>query len=316
MSKIKILAPVNSYKAMKLQAEAGADEVYVGFTSQPLAKSKGLFNARNESYADVKHQTQVSSEDELRQIVDFAHSCGIKVHYCANVPALREPLKEHYLRYVEIGISAGVDSIIVGCVGAIIFLREVGIKIPITAGSFLHTFNTEQIDFLKELGVSRVILPQDLTISEIKQLVSAAQERNIEVEVFGHLGAGNICGRCMMFHSTVTHELPCGCRCAYTVSGPEHKVNKYLFFGSHKDCGICSLPHLIDAGVYAIKLIGREIEPEIMSNITRIYRYVIDALYNGKTINDILREFSSQPWWHSVWVPLYCEQKSCKYIYL
>ena len=52
MSKIKLLAPINSYKAIRLQADAGADEVYVGLTSRPIAKNMILFNTRHEQHAD------------------------------------------------------------------------------------------------------------------------------------------------------------------------------------------------------------------------------------------------------------------------
>lgn len=312
---MKLKVPVNSYYSASIQIEAGANSIYLGLDSPDLKKLTFSGRGKQSPYSD---RVQVK-EDELKDIIKLAHDKGVEVDYAANIPIIvneygdwdyKGKLEEEYRHYIEKGIEAGVDSIIIGDIAGIMMVKEkMRVEIPIVGSTFLVTLNISQLKFLEELGVERVTLPCHVTLSEVKEF---ARLKHPKIEVFGCFGCSFLDGLCSLIHSA-GEEINLGipCRAKYRVNAPSGTVENLPFLDTGQDCSICKLDELLECGIYSLKIIGRDMNPNFISIITKIYRQSIDAIKKGSTIEEVKKDVISRvPWWH----PIFCQAKRCKFI--
>jgi len=310
MIKPRIKAPVNSYESCKLQIKAGAGEIYVGYLSDRIKKLS--FSGRGkESYNKTK--THVNY-DEFKKIVKLAHEHGVIVEFAANMPMIGDDpdggtkFQEYFLEYIQGAILAGVDRLIVGDLGNIIYLRKKGIKLPITASVFLATINSEQGLLLKDLGVDKLCLPHHLTFDEIK---SIKEVTGLDVEIFAHFGCSFIESTCSLYHHAneeINFGLPC--RGIYYLDKTDESTT---ILDTGEDCALCALPEIIDAGVTSIKIVGREMDYKLTSTITFIYNYALSSLERGEKMDNIMSHIKER-FDFDFWEKGFCDTERCKYI--
>jgi putative protease len=145
----------------------------------------------------------------------------------------------------------------------------------------------ECIRAAEELGIERVVLARELSISEIREI---HRQTDVELEVFVH---GALCvaysGQCLTSESLGGRSANRGqcaqaCRLPYDLVCDGEDVDladvKYLL--SPQDLAAYALvPELIEAGVSSFKIEGRLKTPEYVANITRQYRRALDAAAAG-----------------------------------
>jgi len=308
-NKMMLLAPTRSLEITKMQIKAGADEVYLGLSNKKYATFS--FNGRFKEMDSVS--AQVKDEEELKKIVEVCHNNGVKVNYAANVHHIAPELEDEYLEYVKKGVSAGVDYLIISNIGLVKLVRKANIDLPIVMGAFALIPNVEHVRMLRDIGVKRVVLPHAVKLEELRDFCKID---GIEVEVFGFIGGGNNCGRCMLLHSPNKKEIAAGCRAGYTVESSDgKKFEQELFLDAAADCALCNIPDLINIGVDVIKIIGRESAmPSFTSKVVNLFRKAIDGSYEGKDIEDIKEKFSrEEEMWNINWKPRFCEKGRCKF---
>lgn len=302
---MKVMSPVSSFDTCKLQVQAGADEIYVGVDDDTFQNIG--FSGRGRYNFEGKRVNP--SFDELKEIVKFAHSNNVIVNFAANTVfksnSVDDKFQKAYLNYVDMGVQAGVDHIIVGDLGNLILLNEQGIKIPLVASVFLAAFNSETIDFLKSWGVFRVVLPHHLRLEEINELKKMT---NIELEIFAGVGCSNIDGRCGFLHNSGENlKLGIPCKAKYTMkNGYQDSI-----LDATLDCLLCSMSNLYDIGVDVIKIIGRDQNIAFTSAMTKIHKDLIIRISQGERIDklDIDKYLEQIPWWKNE----FCEKSKCKY---
>ena len=303
--KTKIKAPVNSLVSAKAQITAGADEIYLSYSSDDLTNLS--FSGRGKrSYNGINTQMEFS---EFKDIIELAHKNDIKVYLAANVPMCgtdidgKEVFRKEYYKYVKKAIDVGIDCVIVGDLGNIIYLKEVGIDIPIEASVFLGTLNRYGVKFLEKVGVSRICLPHHISENELKSIKSST---NVEIEVFCHFGCSFIESTCSLYHHA-SEELNIGipCRAIYECKGKEVNI-----LDAGEDCSICNISKFVNIGVDSIKIIGRELDYKVTSSITKIYRYILDNMDND---NFLLSDFIENSYMGRFIRENFCSQNRCKY---
>ena len=300
---LRIMAPVASYEGAKLQVQAGADEIYLGLDNP---------NFKNLNFSGRGKGANVSTVKELKKIVKFCHENNVSVNYAANIPFMVDDFEDLFIEHVELGVSSEVDGLILGELGSILLVNEHNFDIPLIAGVFNNVFNVEHVKLLKNLGVSRVILPHKLTLNEMKEIINTIDD--IEYEVFGHFGCSNINGRCLLIHAWGENvNLGLVCRAKYNVYANSAIHNNVCILDAGTDCTICSLHDLANIGVNVIKIVGRDKDPFFTSTITRVYREFIDNIYSNKikrTPVSLNRDkiLKREPWWS-----YFCDDNRCKY---
>ena len=286
--KVELLAPAGSREAFIGAVNAGADAVYLGGER---------FGAR--AYADN------FSDQEIVRAIEEAHIFGRKVYLTANILTRETELKE-LVDFVSRMYSAGLDGVIVQDLGVLDALGWACPGLPLHASTQLSVTSSESVQFLRRLGVTRVVPARELSLKEIEQLRredAAVNGKPIEIESFIH---GAMCysysGRCLMSSFLGGRSGNRG-RCAGTCRLPARILDeqgrpvgpdarkKEVYPLSMKDmCVLQILPELIDAGICSFKIEGRMKKPVYAAGVTAIYRKYIDRCYAWT------REGRKTPW--------------------
>ena len=195
---------------------------------------------------------------------------------------INEALYEYLLPYYK----RGLDAVIVQDFGVISYIREHFPDLPIHTSTQMTITGVEGAKLLKNLGVERVVLARELSISEMKKIKDEAQ---VELEAFVH---GALCysfsGQCL-FSSVLGGRSGNRGRCAQPCRLPyavldenkkEYKKESYVL--SLKDlCGIEYLQKLREAGVYSLKIEGRMKQASYAAGVISFYRKYIDLCYEN-----------------------------------
>ena len=270
---VELLSPVGSKESLLASIENGADAVYLGGK---------LFNAR-------KYATNFD-DDELKEVVTYAHLRGVKVYVVVNIILRDDELREA-IDYIINLYNIDVDALIIQDLGLLRTIKAILPDFEVHGSTQMSINNFMGAAFLKELGFSRVVLARELSIAEIGEINKKA---DVELEIFIH---GALCvsysGQCLMsslIGGRSGNRGTCAqpCRMKYTIV--DTKNNKSLnrnFDEKHilslKDLNaIEDLEEIIDAGVVSLKVEGRMKKPEYVATIIDKYRKAIDGLESSE----------------------------------
>ena len=270
----ELLAPAGDEESLRAAVAAGADAVYFGL--------RGGFNAR--ARADN------FAVDELPRTFDFLRRKGVKGFVTFNTLVFdRElPVAEQALAAIA---RAGADAILVQDLGAARLARAVCPELPLHASTQMTVSSAEGAAIARELGVTRIVLPRELSIDEIRTLAAGT---DLELECFVH---GALCvswsGQCLtsealQHRSANRGQCAQSCRLPYELilDGRRETARgqadlNYLL--SPRDLAAYDLlPQLIDAGVSCFKIEGRMKGPEYVANVVEKYRRALDAACSGR----------------------------------
>ena len=262
-SKIELLSPAKDLQTAKTAILAGADAVYIGFLKFGARKQAG------------------NSLDDIKALVEFADLYRVKVYVTLNTIYRDDELPE-VIKTINQLYEIGVSAIIIQDMA---LLNSDLPPIPLYASTQCHNNTLEKVKFLESMGISRVILPREFSLKEIKNIT---ENTNIEVETFIH---GALCvsysGQCYMSYSIGGRSANRGecaqpCRKKYSLVDSDGKIlakDKYLL--SLKDLNLSNhIKELILAGVTSFKIEGRLKDENYVKNVTAYYRRKIDEVLN------------------------------------
>ncbi len=262
MKKIELLAPAGDEEALKAAIMAGANAVYMGGSRFGARAFAGNFE-----------------DDKLIDAVDYAHQMGVKIYITANTIIKDEEIGD-FLNYIDFLYEIGVDAVILQDLGMIDIISKRIPDLELHASTQMTASTAQDVLFLKELGVSRVVLSRELSYDEISAIKA---ETKVEVEAFVH---GALCvsysGKCLFSSMNGMRSGNRGmcaqpCREPYkaTVENKPLLDKEYVF--STKDLNTLDiLEDLIDAGIDSLKIEGRMKRSEYVFAVTSAYRQAID----------------------------------------
>jgi putative protease len=256
ISKPELLAPAGNIETFYAVLRAGADAVY-------LAGNR--FGAR--AYADN------FSEEEIIGCLRYAHLLGKKIYLTVNTLIKNEELDD-VARFIEPLYKAGLDGVIVQDLGLLSLFGRRFPELDLHASTQLSVTGKDATEYLKKLGVTRVVPARELSLDEVKEI----KDTGVEVECFIH---GAMCysysGQCL-FSSVIGGRSGNRGRCAQPCRLPystSYKNDCYpLSLKDMMTVGI--IDRLIDAGIDSFKIEGRMKKPEYAAGVTSIYRKYID----------------------------------------
>lgn len=285
---VELLSPARDFAALSAAISNGADSVYVGIEG---------CNMR----ANVKNFTIQNLKDAVKQ----CHDVDKKIYVCTNTIMKNNDID--YLKEIIPSLySYNVDALIISDLGALKIARENNIDVHMSVQGNISNF--ESLNLLEELGVKRVVLSRELSISEIKEIKT---NTNLEIEAFVH---GAMCvavsGRCFLSSSLYGKSANCGeclqpCRKEWKLTSEDGDVFELVQNenGTHilspKDlCTIEYIPELIESGIDAFKIEGRARPADYVATVTKTYREAIDNYNNGnwefnqKWLNELKKVFN------------------------
>ncbi|WP_338964428.1 U32 family peptidase [Fusobacterium nucleatum] len=260
---MKIVAPAGNMERFYSAISATADEIYLGL--------KGFGARRNAENFTV---------EELKQAIDYAHLRGSRIFLTLNTIMTNREIELLYPVLKDL-YNYGLDAIIVQDIGYAEYLHKNFPSIEIHGSTQMTVANYYEINYLKELGFKRIVLPRELSFEEIKEI---RKYTDMELEVFV---SGSLCisfsGNCYMssfIGGRSGNRGMCAqpCRKEYKTSCGEKS-----YFLSPKDqlYGLDEIKKLQEIGVESIKVEGR------MKDISYVYETVS---YFRNLINGIDKE--------------------------
>ena len=260
---MKIVAPAGNMERFYSAISATADEIYLGL--------KGFGARRNAENFTV---------EELKKAIDYAHLRGSRIFLTLNTIMTNREIELLYTTLKDL-YNYGLDAIIVQDLGYAEYLHRNFPSIEIHGSTQMTVANYYEINYLKELGFKRIVLPRELSFEEIKEI---RKNTDIELEVFV---SGSLCisfsGNCYMssfIGGRSGNRGMCAqpCRKEYKTSCGEKS-----YFLSPKDqlYGLDEIKKLQEIGVESIKVEGR------MKDISYVYETVS---YFRNLINGIDKE--------------------------
>jgi putative protease len=266
LEKPELLAPAGGMEALFAAVENGADAVYLGARA---------FSARG--YASN------FSDEELEKAIDYAHLRGVKVYVTVNT-LLKEDEMENALLLFSRLREIGADAVIVQDLGLISLAREYFPDLPLHASTQMTLHNSEGTEFVKDLGVKRVVLSRETSLEDIEKI---KEKSGIGIEIFIH---GALCisysGQCLLSSLIGGRSGNRGycaqpCRKKYRLyCGKKQIKTEGSYLLSPKDLNISSgIGALIEARIDSFKIEGRMKRPEYVAGVVRIYRRLIDRYF-------------------------------------
>lgn len=293
----ELVCPAGSLPALKAAVDNGADTVYLGL--------KNATNARN--FAGLNFDDKTATQG-----IRYAHDRGRKILMAINTYAQGADISR-WKRAVDEAAGLGVDAVILADMGLLDYAAKhhPDLRLHLSVqGSATHY---EAINLARELfGIRRAVLPRVLTLEQVKHVI-ANTDAEIEVFGFGSLCV-MVEGRCLL-SSYATGESPnthgvCSparfVRWEHGAKSLNARLNHILIDQYAKDepagyptlCKgrflvgndtyyaleeptslnvLAMLPELIDIGVAAIKIEGRQRSPAYVAQVTRALREALDA---------------------------------------
>jgi putative protease len=290
--KPQLVCPAGSLRALQQAVDAGADAVYLGL--------KDATNARN--FAGLNF-----SAEQVREGLRYAQSRGRQVLLALNTYAdARDDTP--WRAAVDQAAELGADALIVADTAVLAHARRSHPQLRLHLSVQASATSYEAIEFYRErYGIQRAVLPRVLTLGQVQQVVS---HTTVEIEVFG-FGSLCVMveGRCAL-SSYATGQSPnnagvCSPPSAVQWNERQGSVEARLGgvlidrYGAEEPRGyptLCKgrfdvqgrrdyaleeptslntlalLPQLIEAGVRAIKIEGRQRSPAYVAGVTRVWR--------------------------------------------
>ena len=307
----ELVCPAGSLPALKAAIDHGADAVYIGL--------KNDTNARN--FAGLNFDA-ISA----RAGIEYAHQRQRKVFMAINTYAQGVDISR-WTRAVDEAAGLGVDAVILADIGLMRYAarRHPNLRLHMSVQSSATTY--EAINLAQELfGVRRAVLPRVLTLDQVRHVI---EHTTVDIEVFG-FGSLCVMveGRCLL-SSYATGESPNThgvCSPAKFVRWEDHKtsldarlngilIDRYLpsepagyptlckgrfevedqtYYALEEPTSlnvVSMLPQIIDMGVSAIKVEGRQRSPAYVAQVTQTLREALDAAANTA------EHFSVKPAW-------------------
>ncbi|MGM0594177.1 MAG: ubiquinone anaerobic biosynthesis protein UbiU [Pseudomonadota bacterium] len=296
-NRVELVCPAGSFPALRQAVDNGANTVYMGF--------RDATNARN--FPGLNFDDRAA-----RQGIEYAHSRGAKVLLALNT----YPQPHNWSLWtaaVDKAAELGIDALILADTGLMRYAAKNHPDLRLHLSVQGSATSGDAINFYREqFNIQRVVLPRVLSLSQVKRVIA---DTDVEVEVFafGSLCV-MVEGRCYL-SSYVTGESPntCGAcspaksvRWEETPSGRNVRLGEVLIdrYGENESAGypvICKgrflvngkldyaieeptslsvldiLPQLVESGISAIKVEGRQRSPAYVGQVTKVLRQALDA---------------------------------------
>jgi putative protease len=267
----ELLAPAGDREALRAAVANGADAVYFGLTG---------FNAR----ARAANFTPA----ELPDVMRFLHGRNVRGFVALNTLVFSDelPAAAELLRACA---AAGVDAVIVQDLGLVRLARRLAPTLPVHASTQMTLTEPRGIDFVRRLGVERVVLARELSLDDIRKVTAAT---DVPVEVFVH---GALCvaysGQCLTSEALGGRSANRGqcaqaCRLPYemVVDGAVRDLGDRAYLLSPQDLAAYDrIAPLVEAGVVSFKIEGRLKGGPYVAATTQTYRQAIDAATGGQS---------------------------------
>lgn len=287
------MAPAGDRPSFLAGVAAGADAIYLGlkhFSARMQAKNFGL--------------------GELSALTDYAHERGVRVYVAMNVLLKPDDARAAGGLMERLARMVNPDALIVQDLGLLGLARQAGFKGELHISTLANATHPAALAVAKDMGASRVVLPRELDLDEVK-LMAGACPQGLGLEIFVH---GALChcvsGRCWWSSffggkSGLRGRCVQPCRRLYRQGGPKGKPER-LFSCQDLSLDVLTKPLLDVPQVTSWKIEGRKKGPHYVYYVVTAYRMLRDDPGNAETRKaafSLLEQALGRPGTHGVFLP-------------
>lgn len=259
----ELVAPAGSPAAFLAGLKAGADAFYLGV---------GRLNAR------ARAQNFLLAD--LERIIAVARENGRKVYLALNI-LMEDGELEGFLKALEHAEACGVSGVIIQDLGVLYLVRKYfpGLRVHASTQMFLH--NSLHIEALARRGISRVILPRELRLEEIR-LIRARTSAELEVFIHGALcfSFSGLCLASSLVFGQSGNRGTCKQPCRFAFEGG---LSRHPFAMRDLEGRSC-LEALLRTGIDSLKIEGRLRNTDYVVETVAYYRECLDAFAAGNPL--------------------------------
>ena len=284
---MELLAPAGNFDKLITAVHFGADAVYFAGKMYGLRAFAGNFE-----------------DDEIVKAMEYLHQHGKKGYVTLNIVANDSDFK-NIDQFLELLVRAKVDGVIVSDTGMIFYMRKNFSSLNVHVSTQANVNNCYSAKFYADMGVTRIVLARELSISQIKEISKAVGDK-VELEAFVH---GAMCisysGRCLLSNYMTGRDSNRGacvqaCRWNYTIREvnkseeyPIEEDERGTYILNSKDlCMIKHLKELEDAGICSLKIEGRMKSDYYVASVVNAYRRALDNKNDLQTLETELEKTS------------------------
>jgi putative protease len=250
---------------MRAAVANGANAVYFGLDQ---------FNARHRATNFRLH--------ELPAIMQYLHDHNVRGFLTFNTLIFSDELPAA-VEYIQAIASAGVDAVIVQDLGLAKLIHAMAPTLRIHGSTQMTLTESRGIEFVRQLGVQRVVLARELSIPDIQRITTAT---DMPLEVFVH---GALCvaysGQCLTSESLGGRSANRGqcaqaCRLPYelVVDGETRDLGEKAYLLSPQDLAAYDLiDELTQLGIASFKIEGRLKSAHYVAATTQTYRAALES---------------------------------------
>ena len=306
---MKIVAPISSVQEVEMLVHSGADELYCGVTTPEWEEHFGgrwWMNRRSPSGANL------TSWEEIKDVTQLAHERCVPVYVTLNAPFYTPEGIAYLLRLTERLVGElGMDGFIVSDLNLLMQLNREKIPSKLHLSSLGGCVNSRAADYYHSLGVTRIILPRQLRLSEIGRLIRGTRSE-LEFEVFalndgcyfeeGLCHANHAFGPlCLMDWKVESFGDRGNSFSPDQVRERLDELEEYLWYQNNcgssfqsgglpnGPCSLCWFGYFRDWGVAAVKIAGREASFHRKMGSVQLVKTVVDEVGGGLRPGDVAR---------------------------
>ncbi len=298
LKKPELLVPAGGFEKLKVGLLYGADAFYMGLPSFSMRSRENDFN-----------------EESFLEGVSLIRKAGKKFYVTVNIYPRGnkvDAFKKH-LKFLREKVKP--DALILADPGVFELVKEYYPEAVIHISVQANVLNYRAVSFWEKQGASRIILPRELMLSEIKEIHEKVPK--MELEFFVH---GAICmaysGRCLLSNYMTGRDSNQGicahsCRWKYKLYEGrelylEEEMRQGAFLPIEEDShgtyimnskDMCLLPYLkelVEAGICSFKVEGRNKTEYYLGIVTKTYKKAISDMIGGKKFDrGLLNEIST-----------------------
>lgn len=285
-TKVELLSPAGDMERLRMALTFGANAVYLAGQRYGMRGACANFD-----------------EAELRQAVALCHEKQVRVHVTVNTLPRDDEMADmpDYLAQLD---DVGVDALIVADLGVFNLAKRYAPHCELHVSTQTGIVNSATAAGWYDLGAKRVVLAREMSLQEIIRLREHTP-KELEIETFIH---GSMCvsfsGRCLLSNYMTGRDGNRGvcaqpCRWKYALMEEKRPGQYFPIFETEQGtyimnsrdlCMIDHIPALLEAGIDALKIEGRNKSSYYTAIITNAYQHAIAAAEAGKPLAPIWRE--------------------------
>lgn len=298
---MKILAPLSSVDEVDRLVKAGADEIYCGIIDKETNSKYNIPIVNRRPYKT----SNLDNFSAMEEVIKRSHDSNIPVYVTLNETVYTENQYEFIEKNIEKLCELKADAVIIADIGVLQFIKEKNYNIKVHMSTCSSVYNTEAVNFYKDMGACRIILPRHMSIDEINNL----KKKNPDVE-YEILMLNTNCqyddGYCTYEHCLGNYTREEGYRgggCGaiqnmkmFCKKGAFKEGKAPDIIGQYKKrqrslantCGACGLKNIDLTDIDSLKIVGRAYTVEKkVKDVSFLYR--VRKLISEDLSDDILR---------------------------